>query len=93
MRDTQPALDERTRRLLTAPVLPTLLRMAAPNMLVMLAQASVGLIETWFVSRLGIDALAGMSLVFPVLMLVQMVSGGAMGGAIIGAVARSLGQG
>ena len=93
MRDTQPALDERTRRLLTAPVLPTLLRMAAPNMLVMLAQASVGLIETWFVSRLGIDALAGLSLVFPVLMLVQMVSGGAMGGAIIGAVARNLGQG
>jgi putative MATE family efflux protein len=86
-------LDARTRHLLAAPVLPTLLRMAAPNVLVMLAQASVGLIETWFVSRLGIDALAGLSLVFPVLMLVQMLSSGAMGGAIVGAVARGLGQG
>jgi len=93
MRDSHPALDERTRRMLDAPVLPTLLRMAAPNMLVMLAQSSVGLIETWFVSRLGIDALAGVSLVFPVLMLVQMISGGAIGGAVIGAVARALGQG
>jgi putative MATE family efflux protein len=94
MRDApRAALDERTRRLLTAPVLPTLLRMAAPNMLVMLAQSSVGLIETWYVSRLGLDALAGLSVVFPVLMLVQGLSSGAVGGAIIGAVARCLGQG
>jgi Na+-driven multidrug efflux pump len=28
-----------------------------PNVAVMLAQASVGLIETWFVGRLGTDAL------------------------------------
>ncbi|MGO4378523.1 MATE family efflux transporter [Pseudoduganella sp. RAF53_2] len=86
-------LDARTQRLLTAPVLPTLLRLAAPNMLVMLAQSSVGLIETYFVSRLGIDALAGLSMVFPVLILVQTMSSGAMGGAIISAVARALGQG
>lgn len=87
------APDARTQRLLNAPVLPTLLRMAAPNVLVMLAQSSVGLIETYFVARLGTDALAGLSLVFPVLMLVQMISSGAMGGGIIGAVARALGQG
>jgi putative MATE family efflux protein len=93
MRDTQPALDERTRRLLTAPILATLLRMAAPNVLVMLAQTSVGLIESWYVARLGTDALAGLSLVFPVLMLVQTVSSGAIGGGVIGAVGRALGQG
>jgi len=40
----------------------------------MLAQASTGLIETWWVSHLGTDALAGMALVFPVVMLMQMVS-------------------
>jgi Na+-driven multidrug efflux pump len=45
------APDARTRRLLGAPVLPTLVRMAAPNVLVMLAQTSVGIIESYFVAR------------------------------------------
>ena len=50
---SQPLMDARTVRLLTAPIVPTLLAMAWPNILVMLAQASTGLIETWWVSRLG----------------------------------------
>ena len=57
-------LNPRTRMLLEAPIAPTLLRLAAPNVLVMLAQAGVGLIETYFVGKLGTDALAGMALVF-----------------------------
>ena len=56
-----PALNPRTRLLLEGRILPTLLRLAWPNILVMLVQASTGLIETWFVSRLGTDALAGMA--------------------------------
>ena len=59
----------------------------------MLAQASTGLIETWWVSRLGTDALAGMALVFPVFMMMQMLSAGAMGGGISSAIARALGGG
>src|SRR5437763_15588165 len=86
-------LDPRTRLLLEAPIARTLLRLAWPNILVMLAQASTGLIETWWVSHLGTDALAGMALVFPVVMLMQMVSAGAMGGGISSAVARALGAG
>jgi putative MATE family efflux protein len=86
-------VDSLTRALLHGAIVPTLLRLAWPNILVMLAQASTGLIETWWVSRLGIDALAGMALVFPVVMLMQMVSGGAMGGGISSAVARALGAG
>ena len=86
-------MDARTRRLLEAPIGPTLLRLAAPNVLVMLVQASIGLIETYFVAALGTDALAGMALVFPVVMLVQMVSAGAMGGGIMSAVSRALGAG
>ena len=86
-------MDARTRRLIEAPIGATLLRLAAPNVLVMLVQASVGLIETWFVAGLGTDALAGMALVFPLLMLVQMISAGAMGGGILSAVARALGAG
>jgi putative MATE family efflux protein len=81
----------RTRLLLHGPIVPTLLRMACPNVLVMLAQASTGLIETWFVSRLGTGALAGMALVFPGFMMMQMLSGGAMGGGISSAIARALG--
>jgi putative MATE family efflux protein len=85
------AHSPRTQMLLHSPIVPTLLRMAWPNVLVMLAQASTGLIETWFVARLGTDALAGMALVFPGFMMMQMLSGGAMGGGISSAIARALG--
>ena len=84
-------MDPRTRMLLEAPIAPTLLRLGAPNVLVMLAQAAVGLIETYFVGKLGTDALAGMALVFPLVMLMQMTSSGAMGGGIASSIARALG--
>ncbi len=86
-------LDPRTRMLLEAPIVPTLLKLAAPNILVMVAQAATGLIETYFVGKLGLDALAGMALVFPIVMLMQMTSAGAMGGGIASAIARALGGG
>src|SRR6516225_3808594 len=86
-------LSPRTRALLRGPIVATLLRMAWPNVLVMVAQAATGLIETWFVSKLGTDALAGMALVFPGVMLMQMISAGAMGGGISSAIARALGRG
>ena len=87
------AMSSRTRTLLQGAIVPTLLGMAWPNILVMTAQASTGLIETWFVSRLGRDALTGMALVFPGFMMMQMISGGAMGGGISSAIARALGSG
>jgi MATE family, multidrug efflux pump len=87
------ALDPRTERLLEAPIAPLLLRLAWPNIAVMLITASTGLIETWWVSRLGLDALAGVALVFPGFMMMQMLSAGAMGGGISSAVARALGGG
>ncbi len=87
------AMNPRTRMLLQAPIVPTLLRLAWPNVLVMLAQAAVGMIETWWISFLGTDALAGMALVFPGFMMMQMLSGGAIGGGISSAVARALGSG
>ncbi|MFZ1910025.1 MAG: MATE family efflux transporter, partial [Burkholderiales bacterium] len=77
--------------LLEAPIARTLLHLGAPNMLVMGAQASVGLVETYFIGKLGTDALAGVALVFPVVMTMQMMSAGAMGGGIASAIARALG--
>jgi putative MATE family efflux protein len=85
-------MDPRTRSLLEGPIGPTLLRLALPNVTVMVLQAAIGLIETYFVAQLGTDALAGMALVFPILMVIQMISAGAMGGGILSAIARSLGS-
>ena len=90
---TTANVDPRTRMLLEAPIGRTLLKLAVPNIVVMLAQASVGLTETYFVGKLGVDALAGMALVFPVVMLMQMTSAGAMGGGIASSIARALGAG
>lgn len=87
------SLDPRTRQLLEGPIVPTLLRLAVPNLAVTVTQAAGGLIEAYFVGRLGTDALAGVALVFPVFMLMQMMSAGAMGGGISSAVARALGGG
>ncbi len=87
------AITSRTEQLLRGPVVLTLLRLATPNILVMLAQAATGLIETYFVARLGTDALAGMALVFPGVMLMQMIAAGAMGGGISSAIARAIGGG
>ncbi|HMG77700.1 MAG TPA: MATE family efflux transporter, partial [Xanthobacteraceae bacterium] len=85
--------DPRTRALIEGPIAATLIRLAAPNVLVMLAQTSVGLVETYFIGKLGTDPLAGVALVFPLLMLMQMMSAGAMGGGISSAIARALGGG
>jgi MATE family, multidrug efflux pump len=89
----KPDYDPRTRALIEGPIAATLIRLAAPNMLVMLAQTSVGLVETYFVGKLGTDPLAGVALVFSLLMLMQMMSAGAMGGGISSAIARALGGG
>src|SRR5713101_2878242 len=92
-RTTGTRFDPRTRLLLEAPIAGTLLRLATPNVLVMVVQAAVGLIETYFIGQLGTDALAGVALVFPLVMLMQMMSAGAMGGGISAAIARALGAG
>src|SRR5438445_11936685 len=85
-------MDPRTRALLEAPIGVTLMRLALPNVVVMVVQSAIGLIETYFVAKLGTDALAGMALVFPLLMVIQMISAGAMGGGILSSVARALGS-
>jgi Na+-driven multidrug efflux pump len=51
-----------------------MLRLALPTIVVLVVQTLVGVTETYFVSFLGTEALAGVALVFPVLMLVQMMS-------------------
>lgn len=78
---------------LDGPVIPTLLRLAAPTVVVLVVQTLVGVLETYFIGFLGTQALAGAALVFPILMLMQMTSNGGIGGGVSSAVARALGAG
>jgi Na+-driven multidrug efflux pump len=79
--------------LLTAPIGPTIQRLAAPIMIAMVVSMVTLMAEAWFVGQLGTEALAGLALGFPMMMLVMMLSGGSFGGTITGAVARRLGAG
>lgn len=87
-----PAVS-RERAILGAPIVPTILLLAAPNALIVLVQAAVVVSETVFVGTLGRDALAANAVVFPFLVLMQTMSTGAMGGGVSSAVARALGAG
>jgi putative MATE family efflux protein len=79
--------------LLTGRILPTLVRLALPNVLAMTATVLVGIAETSYIGILGTEPLAAMALVFPFAMLTQMMSAGAMGGGVSSAVSRALGAG
>ncbi len=79
--------------LLVAPVAPTLAKLAAPNLLGMLATTAVSIAETAYIGRLGAEPLAAAALVFPLVMLMGMMSAGAMGGGVSSAVSRALGAG
>jgi putative MATE family efflux protein len=79
--------------LLTAPILPTLLKLAIPNTIAMFGSTLVAVAETSYIGRLGTEPLAGIALVFPFVMLTQMMSAGAMGGGVSSAISRALGAG
>ncbi len=54
-------VSSRTQVLLTAPIVPTLLRVSAPNVLNLLAIVGMITFDGIFIGRLGPDALAGVS--------------------------------
>jgi len=87
------AVAPRTKLLLEGRVFPTLLRLSAPNVLQLLAIAGMITFDGLFLGRLGRDALAGASLAFPFMMLMQHAANSAMGGGVSSAIARALGAG
>lgn len=87
----RPGLAARTKLLLQGPILPTLLRLSAPNVLNLLAIAGMITFDGLFLGRLGADALAGVSLAFPFVMLIQHTAASGMGGGVSSAIARALG--
>lgn len=79
--------------LLEGPIAKQLIRLAVPVLVVLSLQTLVGVAETYFVSFLGTDALAGVALVFPLFMLMTMMSNGGIGGGVSSATARAIGAG
>ena len=91
MRPAAAAPSMPANGLLTSPILPTLLKLTLPNAIAMAGTTLVAVAETSYIGRLGTEPLAGIALVFPFVMLTQMMSAGAMGGGVVSAVARALG--
>jgi putative MATE family efflux protein len=83
----------RTKLLLEGPIFSTLLRLAAPNILNLIAFVAVITFDGFFLGKIGTDALAGASLAFPWIMLVLQTTNSGMGAGVSSAVARALGAG
>lgn len=82
----------RTRLLLEGPIVSTLLRLAAPNLVVNVVLIAVTTsVDAYFVGQIDPSGLAGLALVFPVMMLMQQMANFSMGGALASAVARAIG--
>lgn len=87
------ASDARGAMLRHGPILATLTRLSLPNLIALCSATVVSIAETAYVGSLGVASLGGIALAFPIFMLMQMLSAGAMGGTISGAISRALGAG
>jgi Na+-driven multidrug efflux pump len=92
---TSPArrVAARTGLLLEGPIFATLSRVAAPNVLNLVAFVGVITFDGFFLGRIGTDALAGASLAFPWIMLILQTTNSGIGAGVSSAVARALGAG
>lgn len=87
------AAEARAQLLRHGPILSTLVRLSLPNVIALCSAAIISIAETAYVGSLGVAALGGIALAFPIFMLMQMLSAGAMGGTVSGAISRALGAG
>jgi len=81
-----------TANLLEGPIGPTLRKLSVPMGVGVIFMVLVGLIDTYWASRLGTEELAAMSFAFPIIGVVINVSLGLMIGTSV-AVARTVGEG
>ncbi len=88
-----PSAPSEPDRLLAMAPLAAVVRLAAPTTLVMAVAAVSNVVYTYFVSRLGTEAIGAVSLVFPVSLLALTAMGGGIGAGASSAVARALGAG
>jgi hypothetical protein len=78
--------------LLQGPILPTLLKLSYPILIAMFFVTVFNIVDTFYVSRLGDDALTAMGFTFPIYMFLIAIGAGVTIG-ISSAVARALGAG
>ncbi len=87
------SLSPRTRWLLEGSVSGRLLVLAAPNVGEAIARITFIIADAFFVSWLGPEALAGVSVVFPLLIIMQTMTAAGVGAGVSSAVGRALGAG
>ena len=85
------AAEARRAALLSGPIIPTMLGLALPTLMVIAAQTFVAVLEVYWISRLGTNAVAGVSLVLPLFVLMGTMSNGGIGGGVSSAIARAVG--
>src|SRR5262245_52130151 len=88
-----PQRRSEPEHLLAMAPLAAVARLAGPTTLVMAVSAVSNILYTHFVSRLGVDAIGAVSLVFPVSLLAITAMAGGIGAGASSAVARALGAG
>ncbi len=83
---------KQNNRLGTEPIVPLLLKLAVPSILSMLIQALYNIVDSMYVARISEDALAALSLAFPIQMvLIAIATGTGVGTSSL--ISRLLGQG
>lgn len=90
-RISQPPDNLPPNKLLHGPVLSQLIRLALPTAAVLFMTTLLSVAETYFVSSLGLKAIAAASLVVPVMLLMTTVASAGIGGGISSAIARAIG--
>ena len=76
---------------LSAPIGRTMFNLAAPNSIAMFINMMAISAEAYFVGLHGVVPLAGLALVFPLFLMMNTLSAGAIGGAVSGLMARYAG--
>lgn len=79
--------------LLAQSPLRAVVTLAIPTTAVMFIAATSNVLHTYFVSRLGDESIAAVSLVFPISLIVITVISGGLGAGVASGVARALGAG
>ena len=89
--EAESPAERRARMMVEGPILATLAKLSVPNLISLCSATVVSIAETTYVGRLGLASLGGIALAFPIFMLMQMLSAGALGGTVSGAVSRAFG--
>lgn len=82
---------EEISAIIQQPMLPTLLRLSAPNLLTIVANTVTLTVDAYWAGRLGTESLAAFGIVFPIMFLIIAIATNGIGGGAGATVARALG--